>query len=528
MASGNGNGKHPARNGAGLAPRARALDTLPQGDDVTISLTQYEFLWRWAAHADAGNPVATEIATALSPDVFRDEFYRQSYEYLAELVAKGESTSSTVADRHLLHIAKALNKMDVYSRLSSMRLHDPGSPEELKGFGKSLILYRRATVQVDLCVGAAQLTENALAGLGDLSVKQVADNLMDRLMHLHSRLAENPGPVTQEEITSHLINRVTREAVAGVDWPYRGIQEQLGTMAPGDVVGISAYTGQGKTMFMANLFLKLLQQNVPVIVYPTEMGLRFLERAVAIYARVPKRFAEKGDWRQATDAQMERYKDALKAMVGAPWDIVKEGDLTPADIIARTRMLRRKYKGRQVIVIVDHMHRLTYGHGVKADDALGAAEGTRMFKNHATSDTDGGLTYICLFQPRQPESEQLKFRPVSIYAIRGHSGTSTELDIHMSCFRRIVKCDTTGLHKTRWGTRAALYRSEHDPMPEGGEYSEINSGASKIDDEHFYLLADKDRVNGEVARTVVMNCHSPSGYVYEDDWLAHMLPPEEE
>lgn len=514
-------GNLPARRGDKEVRRAKALDTLPHDDTVTLGLTQFEFMHRWICAAQASEPVAVEMATQVPPDVFQDEFYRQVFEYLAEKVVKGEAVGDTVTSRHLLHIAKTLNSVDKYAQLQRMMGYLPGDPEELKGYGRTLIVQRRGQIQLELCIGAAQLTENALGNLGDLTVKQVADNLMDRLLNLHSRLSENGGPVTQQEIADHLIARVTRERAVGVDWPYACMQRQLGTMVPGDVIGVSAYSGNGKTMFMANLFLAFIMADVPVIVFPTEMGLRFLERVVAISARVPKKYAEKGDWREATDAQMERYRFAMKDLVGGAWDIVKEGDVSPADVVSRTRLLRKKYKGRTVVVMVDHAHRLKYPNGVKADDALGAGEATRMFKNHATSDTEGGLVYIVFYQPRQPESEAQKYKPVSMYGIRGHSGSTTELDAHLSCFRRLVKCDTTGELKTPWGTPRALWDTVHDLMPTPGDWEERGRG-TKVDDEHFYLTSDKDRVNGEQLHTMVMRCHAPSGYIYENDQFANL------
>lgn len=501
------------------APRPKALDTLPDNDQLTVKLTEFEFLWQWLSHASAGNDVAMELASHIQPDSFTDEFYRQTYEFFSEKVARGETINDAVSDRQWLHIAKQLNRMEEWERVARMRYHEPENPEDLKRHGRALLALQRGRFQYDMCLGAASLTLEAMGGHSELTVKQIADDLMDRLMRLHSRLAENPGPVTQAEIAEYLISRVNTDKTPGIDWPWQCMQQGLGTIAPGDVVGLSAYSGNGKTMFVANLFLALIVFGIPVIVFPTEMGLRFLERVVAIAARVPKRFAEKGDWRQATPEQMERYRRAMRDLVGLRWDVVKDGNLSPIDIIARVKVLRRKYRGLHVLAIVDHAHRLQYPKGVKADDALGAAEATRMFKNHATSDTDGGLSYLVLYQPSQPENEALKYRPVGMYKIRGHSGSTTELDVHMSCFRRLVRCDTTGHNKTPWGTPSALWESPTDPLPAPGTYDD-RGGGTKVDDQHFYMTSDKDRVNGEVLNTMMLNCHAPSGFIYEGDWLA--------
>lgn len=500
----------------------RVLDTLPLDDGLVVATTEWEFVWRWWAHASHGNPVAAELLQYVPPEaLWKDRFLREVYDYLGQQHAKGASVTDTTVTAHLLHIAKALGKHDEWARLERFALmQDPEDPEELRQHARSVIGLHRTRSQLDMLEGAALLTRQVLEGKepgGYLEARRYAEDLMQRLLTLHSKHAERGGPVTQEEIVTHLLQRVDPTRTPGIAWPWPMMNDLLGEIMPGDLIGLTAYSGNGKTLLIANLFLCWALADIPVIVFPTEMELRFLERVVAAFARVPKRFAEKGDWRTATPAQMRRYREAMRQLIGLPWDVVQQSSISPEEVVARVQVLRRKWRGRHVLVVVDHLHRLRYPPGVKPDDALGVADASQKLKNMALDDRDGGLSVLALYQPKQPEDEAKRYRPVPMFGIRGHSGAPTELDVHFSCFRRVVR--TTSARRTPWGTERALYEHETDAHPAAGEFGKPGT---KLDDEHFYASKDKDRVNGVQGShmdTIGLHIHSPSGFIYEDDWL---------
>lgn len=491
----------------------RALDNLAANDRITAAMVEYEFFSRWAAAAAVGAKEAADISQFVPPEALLGQFNRQAYAFLAERLARGEPTNDMVTDRALSHIARETGGEGTW-RSGLLLLEPADEPEHLRDYARQLLVHYRARTQYELLEGAAMLTQ-AAAEKGE-SVKRIADELTDRLMHLHSRTSENAGPQTQGEIVKHLLARVDSEAPAGIEWPWPLMQETLGVITPGAVVGITAYSGQGKTLFASNLVREFLRREIPCIIFPTEMQLQFLERVVAGLARVPKEFAEEGDWRKATKAQMRRYRLAMQDMEGLPWDIVQEADITIPEAIARARILRRKYRGRHVIFIFDHMHRAEYGPGVRADDQNGAASGTKQIKNFVQSDREGGMSAILLYQPRKPEDEEKVFAPVlGATGVRGHGGSFNELDVHMSCFRRIV--ETTNNAFTPWGTPLAVYEHEHSRMPKRGAY---RAPGSKIDDEHVYVTADKHRIRGSIMETMMLNIHGPSGFIHQEDWLA--------
>lgn len=487
---------------------------VPAANDRELGrVIEMEFVTQWYHLAYRKEAVAMEMVQHVPPEAIEDIFWREAYRHLGEVFARGEQVESMPAQLHVQNLASSIPGGAAQFEMLDNYLVVPHTSEDLRGFGRQVIARHRSRVQQDLLFGAYELTRKA-AQTGT-SVRKISDNLMDNLINLHTKLGDNAGPVTQEEIADHLLAKLSKDKPAGYNWPWPKLQKVMGIISPGKVIGVTAYSGNGKTMFVCNLFRELVIRGIPVIIFPTEMDLQWIERVVASLARVPKEYAEEGDWRNASDEEITRYRDAMQALIGLQWDIVQQPGISPAEIIARTRVLRRKYRGQQVVVIVDHMHRLDYPGGVSADDALGAGKATADMKNSARSDRDGGLTYIPLFQPKKPREEADQFRPVSgATGIRGHGSAYNEVDIHISPWRRVVKC--TEAVRTEWGTPLAIYDKDTDIRPASGTFGEEGT---KLDDEHVYLTVDKHRVRGASLETIMLNMHAPSGFMYEQDYL---------
>lgn len=489
--------------------RARPTTVKPPSalDPEFSVVVEQEFVSQWYHLAWKGEPVAMEMVEHIPPEALQDQFYREAYTILGELHARGEQLDDTPTQVRLLELAKHLKDPSKYSTLDDYFVRASHTEEDLRKYGRQVLSLYRGRAQLEIVEGAADLTRKAIENGG--SVRKVADNLLDLLVGLHQRHSDNGGPVTQDQIADHLLAKLSKERPDGYSWPWPRLQKTLGLITPGKVYGVTAYSGNGKTLFACNLFRELVIRGAPVIVFPTEMDLQWLERAVATLARVPKEYAEEGDWRHATDDEKKRYREAMHSLVGLQWDIVRQPGISPAEVLARAGALRRKYKGQHVVIIVDHAHRLDYGN-VSADSDMGAGLFTTHAKNMARSDTSGGLTWFVLYQPPAPEDEEKKYRPVT--RIRGHSSSINELDVHLTTWRRIVRCTQT--MQTEWGTPIALYEHERDALPMQGTFGAADS---KLDDEHFYITNDKHRIRGASLETVVLNIHAPSGYIYEED-----------
>lgn len=337
--------------------------------------------------------------------------------------------------------------------------------------------------------------------------RKIADSLSSRVLQLY---ADTGIAATErkEDLIDRLIARSVEDEQMAINLPWPKLATQVGPLVRGEVVGLTGFSGQGKSTVATNMFAGFCKAGVPVIAFSTEMGEQWLARAAATESLQSQMSAEKNIW-STDDYGRLRYQKALERMRSWPFELVVSPNVKPEEIINRTRALRSRWPGRTVVVMVDHMHRLDYGRE-DANEKVGWA--TKLMKNEAKADRDG-LVFVLLFQPRKPDGLEMMYKPVAAHQIRGDSAVWNELDTHLSPYRTFVKT-MGGDHKTPWGTPAAWLDGGGSPMvvePKNGQAVE----GSKLSDEHLFISIDKRRIGGPVDRPVWLNFHAPSGRVSE-------------
>lgn len=364
----------------------------------------------------------------------------------------------------------------------------------------------RARRQAGVLRSALRAAERAIPSANG-AAKQVAEQTSMQLLDLFADGSDGGHARTWKEMLDAELAGMERTEDIGIPYPFPKLERAAGPIMPGDVAAVTGFSGSGKSLVAANLGRGLVQRGYPVIAFPTEMRQQWVARILAGHSGVRQFVAEKQQWyRHSSPDERDAYKAAIDEARGWPLEVVNRPTISPTEIVAATRVIRRRWADRPVIVIVDHMHRLNYG-AEKADEAVGHA--TKLFKNFAG---DEGLALILLYQPRKPDGLSNTYRPIAGYQIRGASMVWNEVDVHLSPFRAFVKVDP--VRKTEWGTPAALYDHNGRPRMAPPPKPDKNETDVKLSDEHVFLKIDKRRVGGE-GPTIWLNYHNPSGRIYE-------------
>jgi replicative DNA helicase len=455
-----------------------------------------QFLAIWWHEALRGRDTAARVVGHIRAEMLEYEAIGDAYQFLADRFAKGSPLNDLVTEAGLT----AILGPEWYHTIREQSQRG-GKIGEYSG---RVLFNYRARRQADYLSALAEQAA-ALVGEDDGQAAMLADQAIGKLATFHTTRGDLNKPVTREEITNRGLQRLRdRGQSEGIVMPYPKLAEQTGNLLPGDVVGIAGYSNSGKSVFAANLWRHFAIAGVPTISFPTEMGLAWHARGVAAHARVPQLIAEREQWDLATEEMVEAYEFGLQDLGRCPWEIVDRPSISVDEIIARASVLRRRWPGKPVVVIVDHMHRLDYGRE-EADFAVGAA--TRKIRNWAKEDDDGGIIAILLYQPRKPADEIELYRPVDGFRIRGKSEVWNELDYLLSPYRRWVRADNQS--RTPWGTPGSVLNKDGFPIA-----AVPNAEGAKLDDERTYVKIGKRRVGGE-GPTVVLNVDSPSGYIYQ-------------
>lgn len=347
--------------------------------------------------------------------------------------------------------------------------------------------------------------------------RRMAEHLASKALGLYADQGV-ASPRTRDE----LLDELWAESLSGADeqrginFHWKGVNEEIGPLAPGEVMGISAYSGGGKTTLACNIAEGALLAGTPTVIFGTEMGKRWIARMAAIHSRTSQWCAEKRIWKRKVGDTwvpwpegLSRYHAALKAMRRWPMEVVTSPNVTPQEVLTRSKVLRRKYPGQHVLVIVDHLHRLDYG---GEDPSRMVGQATRDFKNTAAEDPDG-LSFVLLYQPRKPEDVWVTDRPVNYHQIRGDALVGNELDTHISPYRSWVETEA-GLW-TPWGTPKARQGAGGLPVlaPRPADTTAPPAGV-KLSDEHVFIANDKRRIDGP-GPYHILDLHKPSGRMSE-------------
>lgn len=455
----------------------------------------------WAAtesERDDDAHAATEVAGRVPPDALEDADLSRTYGYLADRYAAGQPT-------HTEDTFDALREAGVSTGAIGEVVARKMSAAELGHYAAVVVRDHQRRRFSDLLERSRTYLAN---GKGRDGGKRLAEELALKALSLYADSDAGGVPQTKSDILAEERRLLTAEEEIGITLPWPKLDRACGPWVPGDVVGVSAFSNAGKSTFAANLAFLLARRQTPFIVFPTEMRQRWVARGLCALSGVPQKVAEKRQWKRAKAEEIEAYNDMIDIVSPWPWTVVNVPNISPAEILSRTRILRRNFAGRPVVVIVDHMHRLDYG-GEDPNDAVGPA--TKMFKDFAGSDKDG-VVFVLLFQPRKPDAGGNTYRPIAGHQIRGNSMVWNELDVHLSPFRTWVRC-SEDVGRTAWNTPKTLVDPNGAPV-----LSKPNKDGAKLADEHYFLKVDKDRVGGE-GPIVVLNFDKPSGCIHE---LAHL------
>jgi replicative DNA helicase len=488
--------------------------------------TELSFIAYVWAGAVAGDPKAERVMAGIPPEALHDQVASAFYRVLCDRYAAGVSIEPANAE-----LARQLRAIDREATDQVLAQAEHASSVDLTRFAWDFHTRWSAEQQTALLKDFSDVAGQALEASEPERALKAAEDVALKVLTMQAERAAVQAPQSRDEIVDAEIASLEAGGVRGITWPFPKMQRMLGSILPGRVIGITAFPNGGKSTLLANLFRLFIRRNVPCLVAPTEMRTDWLRRAWAAEARVPQEIAENQMWSRKDeemgrylqdlwecdanevigllDTYRQRYGEVVELSRHLPWEVINKSDITVDQVIARWRILRRRYPGVHVIGMLDHLHNLSYPGG-ETDKHVGGA--IRRIREFCLDDREGGFSAIVLLQPKKPERHtNAEYKPIYAREIRGQ--VAQVLDVHMSLYRRWVKTSTAGL--TPWGTPLAARTAT------GGLYFAEKPGEedAKLDDEDVYLKPDKRRIGGE-GNTFMLDFNAPTGEITERARLA--------
>jgi replicative DNA helicase len=192
-------------------------------------------------------------------------------------------------------------------------------------------------------------------GSGFIALRDILGETIDRLDHLQ----RNRGQPT------------------GIGTGYHDLDRMTAGLQPGDLIVVAGRPSMGKTTLALNIAENAaISAGTPVAIYSMEMSRDQLSmRMVSSLGRVDQSHLRTGNF---GDEDWARITSAIAQMKDAPIYIDDSGSLTPTEVRARARRLKRE-RGGLGLVVVDYLQLMQVA-GTKENRATEISEISRSLK----------------------------------------------------------------------------------------------------------------------------------------------------
>jgi len=190
--------------------------------------------------------------------------------------------------------------------------------------------------------------------LGFIAVRDILPQTIDRLDMLH----QTPGEIR------------------GVPTGFTQLDRKTTGLQPGDLVVIAGRPSMGKTTLAVNIAENAaIAKGIPVAIFSMEMSAEQLTlRLISSLGRVNQSHLRTGNF---NDEDWSRIQGALSQLSGAPIFVDESPALTPTEVRARARRLKREHNIG--LIVVDYLQLMQVA-GTKENRATEISEISRSLK----------------------------------------------------------------------------------------------------------------------------------------------------
>jgi replicative DNA helicase len=246
-----------------------------------------------------------------------------------------------------------------------------------------------------------------------------------------------PGFVPLHDVLGDAIDRLdmlqqNQGQLTGVSSGYHDLDRMTAGLQPGDLVIVAGRPSMGKTTLALNIAENAaIGAGAPVAVFSMEMSRDQLAmRMISSLGRVDQSHLRTGNF---GDEDWARINSAIAQMKTAPIFIDDSGALTPTELRARARRLKRDNQGRLGLIVVDYLQ-LMQVPGTKENRATEISEISRSLKALAK---ELKVPVIALSQLNRSVEQRTDKKPV-MSDLRESGAIEQDADLIMLIYREEV------------------------------------------------------------------------------------------
>jgi len=372
---------------------------------------------------------------AVADRLIAEDFYRRDHQLIfgaiAELAGRSEPCDAVTLSEYL----ERTNQLESTGGLVYLATlaRDTPSASNIRAYAD--IVRERAQLRRLITVGG-EIAASAFNSEG-----RSATELVDEAERLVFQIAESgnkagSGFVPLKDILGATIDRLdmlhqSQGKITGVSTGFDDLDEMTAGLQPGDLVIVAGRPSMGKTTFALNIGenAALGSSNTPVAVFSMEMSREQLAfRMISSLGRVNQGHLRTGMF---GDEEWSRINGAISMMKSAPIYIDDTAALTPTEVRARARRLKREHG--LGLVIVDYLQ-LMQVPGNKENRATEISEISRSLKALAK---ELSVPVIALSQLNRSVEQRTDKKPV-MSDLRESGAIEQDADLIMMIYREEV------------------------------------------------------------------------------------------
>lgn len=296
------------------------------------------------------NSAWDQIADRLHEEDFYRREHRLVYRAMGELAERGHPLDVVTLSGRLRQQGK-LDDAGGLSYLGGIARETP-SAANIRAYAD---IVRERSVLRQLIRAGSEVAESAFQPQGRSS-----DELLDSAERTIFQIAEQTGRhrqgfVGMRELMPQVVERIdalyrTQEAVTGLPTGFDDLDQMTSGLQNGDLVIVAGRPSMGKTTVAMNIVEHVvMHRKAPVAVFSMEMPAEALAmRMLASLGRVPLQRIRSG---RLQDDDWPRLTSTMSLLAEAPLFVDDSPGLTPTDVRARARRLRREHDALGLVVI---------------------------------------------------------------------------------------------------------------------------------------------------------------------------------
>lgn len=270
-----------------------------------------------------------------------------------------------------------------------------------------------------------------------LSVTELVDLAEQRVFEIADRgqLRSGPGFVPLKQILPHTIDRLdilshSDGDITGVSTGFTEMDEMTAGLQRGELVIVAGRPSMGKTTLAVNIAENAaIGHQIPTAIFSMEMSAEQLTfRMIGSIGRVNQSHLRRG---KLTDEDWSRIDSAVTMMSNAPIYIDDSAGLSPTDVRARSRRLKREHG--LGLIVVDYLQLMQVA-GTVENRATEISEISRSLKALAK---ELDLPVIALSQLNRSVEQRSDKRPV-MSDLRESGAIEQDADVIVFIYREEV------------------------------------------------------------------------------------------